>query len=90
MIMFAITTCREDIFLTCTISELVKPDIQTFADGVRLVLCTFGCITATAGSITFAEKHANILFTGLLMALLVSLVLLVKRRKTLINPETTV
>ena len=90
MIMFAITTCREDIFLTCTISNLVKPNIQAFADGVRLVLCTFGCITATAGSITFAEKHANILFTGLLMALLVSLVLLVKRRKTLINPETTV
>ena len=88
MIMFAITTCGEDIFLTCTISKLVKPDIQTFADGVRLILCMFGCITATTGSITFAENHTNILFTGLLMALLFSLVLLIKRRKTLMNPET--
>ena len=89
MILFSLTTCGEDIFLTCTISKLVKPDIQTSADGVRLILCMFGSLVAT-GSITFAEKHTNILFMGILILLILSLVLVVKRRKTLLNPQAIV
>ena len=89
MILFSLTTCGEDIFLTCTISKLVKPDIQTSADGVRLILCMFGSLVAT-GSITFAEKHTNILFMGLLILLILSLVLVVKRRKILMNPQAIV
>ena len=89
MILFSLTTCGEDIFLTCTISKLVKPDIQTSADGIRLILCMFGSLVAT-GSITFAERHTNILFMGILILLILSLVLVVKRRKTLMNPQAIV
>ena len=76
-------------FLTWTISKLVKPDIQTIADGVRLILCMFGSIVAT-DSITFVEKHANLLLMGLLILLILSLVLVVKRRKTLMKPQAIV
>ena len=89
MILFSLTNCGEDIFLTCTISKLVKPDIQTSADGIRLILCMFGSLVAT-GSITFAERHTNILFMGILILLILSLVLVVKRRKTLMNPQAIV
>ena len=89
MILFSLFTCGDDIFLTCTISKLVRPDIQTSADGVRLILCMFGCLVAT-GSITLAEKHTNILFMGILILLILSLVLIVKRRKTLMNPQAIV
>ena len=89
MIVFAICICGKDIFLACTISKLVKPDIQTFADGVRLILSMLGCLVAT-GSITFAEKHTNILFMGLLLVILVSIVLVIKRRNILISPQAVV
>ena len=89
MILFSLITCGDDIFLTCTISKLVKPDIQTSADGVRLILVMLGCLVIT-GSITFAEKHTNILFMGLLIILILSLVLTVKRRKILMNPQAIV
>ena len=89
MFLFSLITCGDDIFLTCTISKLVKPDIQTSADGVRLILVMLGCLVAT-GSITFAEKHTNILFMGLLILLILSLVLIVKRRKALMNPHAIV
>ena len=89
MILFSLITCRDDIFLTCTISKLVRPDIQTSADGVRLILYMFGCLVAT-GSITLAEKHTNILFMEILILLILSLVLIVKRRKTLMNPQAIV
>ena len=89
MIVFAICICGKDIFLACTISKLVKPDIQTFADGVRLILSMLGCLVAT-GSITFAEKHTNILFMGLLLVILVSIVLVIKRRSILISPQAVV
>ena len=89
MIVFAICICGKDIFLACTISKLVKPDIQTFADGVRLILSMLGCLVAT-GSISFAEKHTNILFMGLLLVILVSIVLVIKRRNILISPQAVV
>ena len=89
IILFSLAICGEDIFLTCTISKLVKPDIQTTADGVRLILCMFGSIVAT-GSITFVEKHTNLLLMGLLILLILSIVLVVKRRKTLMKPHAIV
>ena len=89
MIVFAICICGKDIFLACTISKLVKPDIQTYADGVRLILSMLGCLVAT-GSITFAEKHTNILFIGLLLVILLSIVLIIKRRNVLMSPQAIV
>ena len=86
MILFPLATCGDDIFLTCNTSKLVGPDIQTSADGMRLILVMFGCLVAT-GSFTFAEKHTNTLFMRLLILLILSLVLVVKRRKTLMNPQ---
>lgn len=70
--------------MTYTISKLVKPDIQTFIDDVCLILLKLGTIVAT-GSISFADKHINILFVGLLTVLFLSLALVVKRRKKLMN-----
>ena len=56
MILFTFSICGKDNFLSCTISKFVKPDIQTFADNVRLILLILGDIVATA-SITFADKR---------------------------------
>ena len=89
MALFSLIICGEDIFLTCTIAKLVKPDIQTFADGIRLIFYMIGCVLAT-GSVVFAQKHRNILFMGLLIVFLFSLSLLFMRRKTLMNPHAVV
>ena len=89
MTLFSLIVSGEDIFLTCTIAKLVKPDIQTFADGIRLIFYMIGCVLAT-GSVVFAEKHRNILFMGLLIVFLFSLSLIFMRRKTLMNPQAVV
>ena len=89
MILLAIAFPAEDIFLTCTIAKLVKSDIQTFADGVRIIIFTVAFMMASF-SIAFVKNYLNLLLIGLVLVTLLSLTLIIKRRWTLMNPQTIV
>ena len=89
MILLAVVFPAEDIFLTCTIAKLVKSDIQTFADGVRNTIFTVAFMMASF-SIVFVKNYLNLLLTGLLLLILLSLTLIIKRRWTLMNPQAIV
>ena len=89
MILLAVIFSAEDIFLTCTIAKLVKSDIQTFADGVRIIIFTVAFMMASF-SIAFVKNHLNLLLIGLALITLLSLTLIIKRRWTLMNPQTIV
>lgn len=89
MILLAVIFSAEDIFLTCTIAKLVKSDIQTFADGVRIIIFTVAFMMASF-SIAFVKNYLNLLLTGLVLVTLLSLTLIIKRRWTLMNPQTIV
>ena len=89
MILLAVIFSAEDIFLTCTIAKLVKSDIQTFADGVRIIIFTVAFMMASF-SIAFVKNHLNLLLIGLALITLLSITLIMKRRWTLMNPQTTV
>ena len=59
MVLLSCFYTGEDIFLTCTIAKLVKPDIQSFADGIRVFslvclkefcpVCLFHCLLSRGG-----------------------------------------
>ena len=89
MILLAVIFSAEDIFLTCTIAKLVKSDIQTFADGVRIIIFTVSFMMASF-SIAFVKNYLNLLLIGLVLVTLLSLTLIIKRRLTLMNPQTIV
>ena len=89
MILLAVIFSAEDIFLTCTIAKLVKSDIQTFADGVRIIIFTVAFMMASF-SIAFVKNYLNLLLIGLVLVTLLSLTLIIKRRWTLMNPQTIV
>ena len=69
--------------------QLVKSDIQTFADGVRNTIFTVAFMM-TSFSIVFVKNYLNLLLTGLLLLILLSLTLIIKRRWTLMNPQAIV
>ena len=69
--------------------QLVKSDIQTFADGVRNTIFTVAFMMASF-SIVFVKNYLNLLLIGLLLLILLSLTLIIKRRWTLMNPQTIV
>ena len=89
MILLAIAFPAEDIFLTCTIAKLVKSDIQTFADGVHNTIFTVAFMMASF-SIVFVKNYLNLLLIGLLLLILLSLTLIIKRSWTLMNPQAIV
>ena len=59
MVLLSCFYTGEDIFFTCTIAKLVKPDIQSFADGIRVFslvcleefcpVCLFHCLLSRGG-----------------------------------------
>ena len=69
--------------------QLVKSDIQTFADGVRNTIFTVAFMMASF-SIVFVKNYLNLLLIGLLLLILLSLTLIIKRRWTLMNPQAIV
>ena len=89
MILFSFVYIGEDVFLTCTVSKFVKPDIQSFADGVRSM-----CVVLGRGfgnlSITFIVRDVQIGFTVLLTLLICFTMILLYRRNTLMKPEPVV
>ena len=69
--------------------QLVKSDIQTFADGVRNTIFTVVFMMASF-SIVFVKNYLNLLLIGLLLLILLSLTLIIKRRWISMNPQAIV
>ena len=89
LIVYAIIYTSEDIFLTCTISKFVKADIQSFADSMRVMALMIGGALGCLAVAPFVEY--KYIFYGLLLSiLLVTITLVIYRRKTLQNPQPTV
>ena len=89
LIVYAIIYTSEDIFLTCTISKFVKADIQSFADSMRVMALMIGGALGCLAVAPFVE-YKNIFYGLLLSILLVTITLVIYRRKTLQNPQPTV
>ena len=89
MVLLSCFYTGEDIFLTCTIAKLVKPDIQSFADGIRVFLGMLGRVLSSLSVPLFTEQR-EIFLVVLLSLILLALFMLLLRRKTLTKPEAVV
>ena len=89
MTLLSFFSIGEDLFLTCSISKFVKPDIQTFADGVRSTCMVLGQVFGNL-SITLIVADKRIVFVALLIVIACSTVILLSRRNTLMKPEPIV
>ena len=85
----AIIYSFQDVFLLCTIAKFVKPDIQSLADGMRGMIGMIG-VAAGCLCIPVFMEHENIFYSFLLAILILSIILLIIRRKTLMNPQPSV
>ena len=89
MIFLSFVYIGEDVFLTCTVSEFVKPDIQSFADGVPSMCGVLGREFGTL-SIILIVANEQIVFAILLTLLICFTIILLFRRNTLMKPEPVV
>ena len=89
MALLSFVSIGEDLFLTCTISKFVKPDIQSFADGVRSTCLVLGQVLGNL-SITLIVADKNIVFVPLLIVIICSIITLLYRRNTLMDPELVI
>ena len=86
---YAIIYTCEDIFLVCTIAKLAKPDIQSFADGMRGMMRNLGSSTGCL-SVPLFITHKNAFYVSFLLILLFSVMMIIFRRSTLQNPKSIV
>ena len=86
MTLLSFFSIGEDLFLTCTISKFVKPDIQTFADGVRSTCMVLGQVFGNL-SITLIVADKHIVFAALLIVITCSTIILLSRKNALMKPE---
>ena len=88
-VLLALIHSGEDVFLTCTVAKLVKPDIQSFSDGIRVICRVFGaglgCFSAG-----FYMRYKDELLLGLMILLLFAMLMMIKRKETLTNPKAVV
>ena len=89
LLVYAIIYTSEDIFLTCTISKFAKADIQSFADGMRVMALMIGGSLGCLAVAPFIE-YKNVFYELSLLVLLVTIILLIYRRKSLQNPQPTI
>ena len=76
----------EDIFLTCTVAKFVKPDIQSFADGIRTVSAMIGLAFGNL-SISSFFHHCEVFSVALLIILVISILAIIIRKRTLEDPK---
>lgn len=89
LVLYAIIYTCEDIFLMCTIAKFVKPDIQSFADGIRAMMRNLGSATGCLSVPLFLKrKDAFYIFQGIL--LLIAIVMMFFRKSVLQNPLAVV
>ena len=86
MTLLSFFSIGEDLFLTCTISKFLKPDIQTFADGVRSTCMVLGQVFGNL-SITLIVADKHIVFAPLLILITCFAIILLSRKNALIKPE---
>ena len=79
----------EDIFLTCTVAKFVKPDIQSFADGIRTVSAMIGLAFGNL-SISSFFHHCEVFSVALLIILVISILAIIIRKRTLEDPKAIV
>ena len=89
MTLSAFVLIGEDVFLTCTISKFVKPDIQSFADGLRSICMVLGQVLGNL-SITLIVADEKIVYAAISTVLICFTVILLSRRNTLMNPVPVV
>ena len=89
MIFLSFLYIGEEVFLTCTVSKFVKPDIQSFADGVRSMCGVLGREFGTLSTILIVANE-QIVFAILLTLLICFTIMLLLRRNTLMKPEPVV
>lgn len=76
----------EDIFLTCTIASF---DIQSFADGMRVLVANCGGALGCLSIALFVE-HKDIFYVSILTILLVLIMSIIARWVTQTNPIAVV
>ena len=87
-VLLALVLAAEDVFLTCTIAKFVKPDIQSFADGIRLIFMQTGQGLGGLSVVLFSKYQDT--FSVILLAVFVVFVLMTYTRKTtMMNPTAT-
>ena len=79
----------EDIFLTCTVAKFVQPDIQSFADGIRTVSAMIGLAFGNL-SISLFFHHCEVFSVALLIILVISILAIIIRKRTLEDPKAIV
>ena len=79
----------EDTFLTCTVAKFVKPDIQSFADGIRTVSAMIGLAFGNL-SISSFFHHCEVFSVALLIILVISILAIIIRKRTLEDPKAIV
>ena len=87
--LFGLVYTSEDIFLTCTVAKLVKSDIQSFADGMRVLVANCGGALGCLSIALFVE-HEDIFYVSILTVLLVLIISITARWMTLTNPIAVV
>lgn len=84
-VLLALVLAAEDVFLTCTIAKFVKPDIQSFADGVRLIFMQIGQGLGGLSVVLFSKNQDT--FSAILLAVFIISILMTYTRKTaMMNP----
>ena len=87
--LFGLVYTSEDIFLTCTVAKLVKSDIQSFADGMRILVANCGGALGCLSIALFVE-HEDTFYLSILTVLLVLIISIIARWVTLTNPIAVV
>ena len=82
---FSVFYLVDDVFLVCITAKLVKSDIQSFAESFRLSFKHIASILAGL-SIEMVADYYNAFYISLSLVILISLCLLLYRRKTLSKP----
>ena len=88
-ILLALIHSGEDVFLTCTVAKLVKPDIQSFSDGIRVISRVFGAGLGCFSAGFYVQYKDEFLLT-LTILLLLAVLMMIKRKGTLMNPKAVV
>ena len=87
--LFAVFYLADDVFLVSVTAKLVKSDIQSFAESFRLLFKYIASILAGL-SVQMVVDFYGEFYISLLLVIVISLCLLLYRRKTLSKPLSMV
>lgn len=87
--LFSVFYLADDVFLVCLTAKLVKSDIQSLAESVRLSIKHMSSILAGL-SIQVVTDHYDVFYISISVVIIISLSLLFFRRKSLTNPQPLV